>query len=389
MNPTVMTQPVKTRSAAPKGTSTTPARLRASVWGVGVAMGLSLLAPTGPLQAETKTAATAATQMATTVPALVTDQQVEWILTQHILPGFDQLASQSAALAQTANQTCRHDDPALQQAFADAFDAWIRVNHLRFGPTEAENRAFALAFWPDTRGKIPDALRQALLADAETTAGFADPAAFATQSVALRGFYALEYLLYDATIRDVAEPAQTCALIRAIATDIAATTAAIRADWHTGYADQLRRPGDRYRSDSEVRQELFKALNTGLQLLGDMRLGRPLGGFDKPRPKRAEAWRSARSLHHIRLTLAAMEPLALALAAEDTALADQLRAAFDKARARAAALQDPTLASVTIPAERFRIETLLQDVTDLREIVATELGPRLGVNAGFNSLDGD
>ncbi|HBR37591.1 MAG TPA: peptidase M75, partial [Sulfitobacter pontiacus] len=48
----------------------------------------------------------------------------------------------------------------------DAFDAWIAVSHLRFGPSETDNRAFALAFWPDSRGATPKTLA-GLITDAD------------------------------------------------------------------------------------------------------------------------------------------------------------------------------------------------------------------------------
>ncbi len=46
-------------------------------------------------------------------------------------------------------------DPVLTEAYHAAFDAWIKTSHLRFGPSEVNDRAFALAFWPDSRGQYP------------------------------------------------------------------------------------------------------------------------------------------------------------------------------------------------------------------------------------------
>ena len=363
-------------------------RCRTHLHTLAGALGIALALSSAPLPAQTSPAELPE-QMQTSAPDLHPDQQVEWILSGHILPGFDALAGRSADLAEVAQTHCAPTDARLRSAFGSAFDAWVAVSHLRFGPSETANRAFALAFWPDSRNKIPGTLRRALLADGNTTANWANAEAFAKQSIALRGFYALEQLLYDPELMSLATPPQTCALVQAVTADMARTTAAISTDWHASYADELRTPSDRYRTTAEVRQELFKSLTTGLQILGDMRLGRPLGNFDAPRPERAEARRSARSLRHIRLTLAAMEPLAQALAAGDTDLARAVTAAFDKARSRADQLDDPALAGVGDPARRFRLETLQQDVTNIRDLVTSQLGPRLGVTAGFNSLDGD
>ncbi len=317
----------------------------------------------------------------------LTDRVVE----QHILPGYTDLASTTAEFAALAEQDCAPASEDLRDAWATAFDAWVATSHLRFGPSEVNNRAFAIAFWPDSRSKTPKALRS-LLVDSDPVVETA--ARFATASVAVRGFYALEYLFYDTDYSSLGTPAYRCALVTAISRDLAANAAALLTDWQDGYADQMRQPGAtadaRYRSESEVHQELFKGLTTGLEILADMRLGRPLGSFDQPRPNRAEAYRSGRSLHHVQIQLAALRELAALLASEDRPLRQRLTAAFDRADQHAAALSDdPVFAGVSDPQQRFRIEALQQDVRNIKTIATAEIGPRLGVEAGFNALDGD
>ncbi len=311
---------------------------------------------------------------------------VDTILDQQILPGMQTLASTSEQLAKVAQTDCHADSPPLRDAYGTAFDAWISVSHLRFGPTEANNRAFALAFWPDSRSKIPKVLAKIIRDD---TPELDQPSQFATYSIAARGFYAMEFLLYDANISQLGTPETRCRLTRAIATDIATTARQIQIDWQDNYAAQMRTPGDRYQTEAEIKQELYKALNTGFQITADMRLGRPLGSFDHPRPNRAEARRSGRSLHHVVLSLQALEPLALALSGDNAVLAENFQAGFTKVLSTAARLNDPVFAGVADPRSRFRIESLQQQVNDLRTIADTDLGPSLGVDPGFNSLDGD
>ncbi|TNJ41849.1 imelysin family protein [Phaeobacter sp. B1627] len=319
------------------------------------------------------------------------DALTDAVVDRHILPTYETLASQTAAFAEITQNDCSPTSAPLQAAWGQALDAWVAASHLRFGPSEAGNRAFAIAFWPDSRSKTPKALRSLLL-DADPVIASAE--SFATASVAVRGFYALEFLLYDPAYADLASDEYTCDLIRAIARDLAANTAAILSDWQGGFADSLRhpgaRPGDRYRTEEEAHQELFKALTTGLEILTDMRLGRPLGTFDHPRPNRAEARRSGRSLRHIQVQLAALRPLALLLAEGDTALTAQVQHAFDKADRHVDSLSgDPTLAGVSDPQKRFQIEALQQDIRDIKTLVGTDIGSKLGVEAGFNALDGD
>ncbi|MCH2094263.1 MAG: imelysin family protein [Rhodobacteraceae bacterium] len=303
-------------------------------------------------------------------------------VTHHVLPGYDLLVQNTQALAATAEQECSASSPDLIQAYHRAFDSWISVSHLRFGPSESEDRAFALAFWPDPRGSTPKAL-SALI-------GAQDPAvrvpdAFRTVSVAARGFYALDFLLFDAQFTTDAT-AYTCALIQAVTTDIAANALAIRDGWLNGYADLMLMPGnDTYRTANEAAKQLFTALVTGLEFTSSMRLGRPLGTFERPRPKRAEARRSGRSLRHVILSLAATRDLALRLSSSDPDIAQ----AFDTAIMRAERLDDPIFASVSTPQGRLQVEILQQNVDMLRQRLTEQVGPSLGIEAGFNSLDGD
>lgn len=318
-------------------------------------------------------------------PAAASDMSSS-ITDRLILPAFKDLASSSQALAEAADADCSAKSKALRAAYGAAFDAWIVASHYRFGPTETDSRAFALAFWPDSRSKTPKALGSLIGSE---DAGITDPAGFASYSIAARGFYALEYLLYDPELSAAGSPDYRCALTRAVSTDIAATAQAIAADWEKNYATEMRVPAARYRSEEEITQELLKALTTGLQVLDDMRLGRPLGTHDTPRPNRAEARRSGRSLRHVLLSLNAMEPLAIALAQKNTELKADLAHEFSKIRNRAETLDDPVFAGVADPASRIRIEALRQQVKDLRSLVSDRLSPALGVAAGFNSLDGD
>ena len=310
------------------------------------------------------------------------------IVENHILPGFDQLAKQSQTLAAVAVDHCGPDAPELRAAYSDAFDAWVAVSHLRFGPTEVGDRAFALAFWPDTRGFTPQTLSGLITAQdpigqsAET---------YAESSIAGRGFYALEFLIYDDAIAHLGSDAYRCGLVQAITGDIANVATAIDADWHDRYAQVLLNPSEagKYRSTEEAAQELFKALSTGLEFTGDTRLGRPLGTFDRPRPTRAEVWRSGRSARHVTVSLDALRDIALRLAGDDERLVARLNDVFDRSEDRLAHLNDPDFAAVTDVNGRFKLEVLQQSISDIRTLVRDEVGPKLGVVAGFNALDGD
>ncbi|WP_224825090.1 imelysin family protein [Cognatishimia sp. MH4019] len=309
------------------------------------------------------------------------------IVDTQILPGVTQLAERAETLHKTARQNCTPSMP-LKDAYSTAFDAWVTISHLRFGPTETDDRAFALAFWPDSRGATPKALSKLISQSdpiAQTAQGYRDV------SIAARGFYALEFLLYDPAFTDAGKPEYRCQLIQTMTADIALTTRAIAQDWHGSYATKLIDPSadGPYRTDQEVTQELFKALSTGLQFTSETRLGRPLGTFDKPRPLRAEARRSDRSLRHVELSLSALQSLALALASDAPELQGTLDQRFTKALEVAGRIQDPSFAGVADPASRLRVEALQSAVEAIRLTVGLDLASHLGVSAGFNALDGD
>lgn len=303
------------------------------------------------------------------------DPRVEAVLEEHILPGFAALSEATGALA--AAQTCDVVDE-----WSAAVTAWVSVSHLRFGPSEADNRAFALAFWPDPRAATPKALASIL---AQYNPIIAD------ESVAGRGFYAMEFLLFDPAF---ANADGRCALIAALAEDADATARAIEEDWQTRYADLMRDTGnDTYRTDEEALQELYKALSAGLQFNADARLSRPLGTFDRPRATRAEMRRSARSAVNVMSSMAALDQLAGLLAGDNTALAEKMHALFARVRDQSDVILETEggadFSLVDRPADRLKVEALLTNVTAIRALIAAELGPDLGVIEGFNSLDGD
>ncbi|MEO0894013.1 MAG: imelysin family protein [Pseudomonadota bacterium] len=308
---------------------------------------------------------------------------IKAIVTDHILPGYTRLASASLDMATAAASDCDPESASLVAAYHEAFDAWVRVSHLRFGPSEQNDRAFALAFWPDPRGSTPKTLAT-LMRDEDPVVN--DPAEFATVSVAARGFYAMEFLLFDAQFTGADNTTYRCALVRTVANDIASNAAAILSDWENGYGELMSQPGnDTYRTDAEAAQQVFTAVSTGLEFTSDVRVARPMGTFERPRPNRAEARRSGRSLRHVILSLEATRHLTELLTDADPAVME----AFEAALSRANSLDDPVFAGVVEPQGRFAVEALKTDIDALRKLLAEEVGPSLGVAAGFNSLDGD
>lgn len=312
---------------------------------------------------------------------------IKSIIAAHIMPRFEVFAAKTEILSNAGAKDCSAKG-AIVPAYHAAFDAWIGVSHLRFGPTEINDRAFALAFWPDTKGFTPKTLTRLITAQ---DSAVHDPEEFKNVSIAGRGFYALEFLLFDPKIRTLGDDTYRCSLIKAVIGDIDANAHAILADWQNNYIQEMTTPheGSIYQTQAEALQEIYKALNTGLQFTSETRIGRPLGTFDRPRATRADARRSGRSLHNVAVALANLRDLAMRLSINDKGVSNSFDAGFAQSTALIERLNDPVFAGVSTPQGHLEVEILQQSIDHIREISIDELGAHLGVAAGFNALDGD
>ncbi|MEO9896912.1 MAG: imelysin family protein, partial [Paracoccaceae bacterium] len=77
--------------------------------------------------------------------ALPAFADVNRTLEHHILPGHITLGAATAELASTAKADCTPD--AVRPAFHTAFDAWIGISHIHFGPLEDQALTLAMSFW--------------------------------------------------------------------------------------------------------------------------------------------------------------------------------------------------------------------------------------------------
>lgn len=308
---------------------------------------------------------------------------VDEALDRHILPSFHDFAAAAEEQAQSAAADCRPEN--LAPAFHATFDAWMMVADLRLGPSETG--ALSIAFWPDTRGFTQRTLTQ-LITEEDPVA--LNVGAYKEVSIAARGFFALEMLLFDPAFSDYGQGSYTCTLVQTIATDLAGQAGALDRAWRDDFAAVLRSAGEAgnaaYLTADEAMRALYTQLLSGLEFTADQRLGRPMATFERPRPARAEAWRSGRSLRNVLLSAQAAQQLAHALAdrslPETDAAAGQVRALADR-------ISDPGFQDVTNPQERLHVEVLQQAVRALQSAIETEIGAPLGITPGFNSQDGD
>ncbi|SLN75881.1 imelysin family protein [Oceanibacterium hippocampi] len=331
------------------------------------------------------------------------------LIEHHVLPGYRRLADTAAGFADDAMAYCGGKPAAIEAArrsFDATMDAWMRAEHLRFGPIELLMRGYRFHFWPEGRGKLKAALAE-LLEDGDLEALSAEN--FPNASIVVQGLPAAELLLFG---DEPADPAtdlgkRGCAVLVAIAgnlRDMAANVLAAWQDGEQGFARTMTRPGEDnpyYETDRDAILMFFKSLDRALQLIADVKLNPVLGPtIDRARPGYAESQPSGRAMANIAAGLAAAEGLYLgdggagfsSLATRygnDAKLDPLLRKAFGVTRQTAASIALPLEQAVLDPVERAKLETLLAQVRALRQIVRTRLAPAIDIAAGFNALDGD
>jgi predicted lipoprotein len=320
----------------------------------------------------------------------------ERALNQTILPGFERLVAATATLAAAAETACAREGPIemgpVTAGYDDAFDAWIGVEAFRFGPAQENNAGFALAFWPDTKGSTPRTLQVMIAAEDPAVD---DPAAFAQLSVAARGFFALDWLLFDPAAGPIEAGSYRCRLLVAITRDAALTAARLLERWRDPWAGILTSAGTPdnpvYFAPEDASRALYSALTDQLQADIDLRLARPMGTFERPQPRRAEAWRSGRSLRNVNMSLVTLRSYAAAVFAPaiPQGEAQTVASSFDAALAAVTRVGEPIDVAVATTQGRIRVEALQVQVRHVQTEVASHIGPGIGVASGFNAMDGD
>jgi uncharacterized protein len=227
-------------------------------------------------------------------------------LRQVIQPGYAVLAASVDVLNDKTAALCAEPSAAAlkdtRDAFARVVESWSKVEIFRFGPVAKDHRYERLFYWPDPKGI---GLRQVQKVIAEKDQTVTDPDMLAGKSVALQGLPALEYLLYgddaDRLVDGDPDIGFHCDFAASIATNVDRIAHSVAEGWREGasftktflspYPDDLL-----YHAPKDVTLELFKALTSGIELVRDEKLGKPLGATpEQAKPKLAPFWRSGLS----------------------------------------------------------------------------------------------
>ncbi len=355
----------------------------------------------------------AAAALAASLPARADDvletlnrQLAETVL----IPGYQRFAEVTAGLGTVIADFCAAPDAARLAAARDRFevalDAWQRVQPIVFGPARAGGRTMVIQLFPDQRDAVSRQLAKALAA---LDPALVAPGGLEGKSVALTGFPALERILYhDGRLPSPGAPSAeaeyACALAAAIGHNLAAQASALLDDWQRpgGFRELVLTAAagnDIYQAAEEATGDYLKSLHTALQMVIAVKLEEPLGkSLEAAKPRRAENWRSERSLADIRANLETARALylspggfgdALAALGDEDQLDSAIRQGFERALAKLDAIEPPLHAAVEDRATRPKVEALVSELKGLRHLIAQELAPALDLAIGFNALDGD
>ena len=323
-----------------------------------------------------------------------------------IRPGYAELAKSTDALSGKIGALCATPSPAALAAAKDAFaatvGAWSKMEIFRFGPVIQDQRYERIFYWPDPKGI---GLRQVQTVLKDKDATVTDPDQLATKSVALQGLPALEYLLYgdgaDMLMQGGDDGAFRCGFAASAATNIDRVARNVGEGWREGaaYAKAFLGPvpeSPLYHSAKEVTLELFKSFTTGIELVRDQKLAKPLGASpQEARPRLAAFWRSGLSFANMADNLAGVRDLfskggfAAVVAQESPGVEGSVEFDLDHAIEVLRGMTMTMQQAVQDEETRAKLEALRVSLKGASQTAGDMISRGAALSFGFNAMDGD
>jgi len=322
------------------------------------------------------------------------------------IPTYKKLSESAEKLDITVGDLCKRPAPeaynTVNEAFREVVRAWSSAEVIRFGPIRQENRLERIFYWPDTRSRGLKKTRT-VLAEGQISAD----TDLKGKTVAIQGLPALEYLLYGARsvrLKKLGGDPARCAFAKAISNNLRGISQELLAAWESPekFQKTIGTPGTdnpRFRSNKEAIQEILKSAAELTELVSVAKLESPLGKtVEKSKPKRAAFWRSGLTLENIDWNVRAIVNL------QETARLSELLPAEERgyghnlifeARQVNKALKTLTDSKklwpdlVGGPQSRTLLLYVLNPLTGMKDILSVYYPEALGLQLGFNSLDGD
>ena len=232
-----------------------------------------------------------------------------------ILPGFQTLADNAAALASTSMGVCPLMDAskldAMRTGWSEVRGAWKKLEPFYFGPHRSPPLRIGqtLDFFPIRPARIEDLIGGDNPISAE---------GLQMQGALVRGLPVLEYLLYTGepdALSALTDNERRCSLAQAVAIDLAFLTSELNEAWsapETGYIKELTDPtAGEFMNSRGALGEIVNRMGYAIENIRRDRLGAPLG--DKSggsiQPESVESRFSGRSVQDILDVLAILDTL--------------------------------------------------------------------------------
>ena len=330
------------------------------------------------------------------LPDAVYEDVNQAVIRDQIVPAAEAMAAAADGLEADLQAYCAAPDASrlerARAAFHAAYDRWMTLGWVSFGPQALHMRAVRMHFWPDSRNTLGRQLAGVLNAPRED---LLELQTLSQASVALQGLPALERLLFDAT--PISDDDYACELAAAIAGNVQAIAAELAAGWGDSGRLASELPGG-----AALTANLFQSVHEQLELIVTRKIVPVLG--ENPadaRARSAENWRSERAVRNIVVNLTAI--LGVLENGQAMGFADVLRdhadrpdvaaaivEALEQALAIARSLEDRPIADlVEEEAARADVWRMAAAIDLARKLWSTEVGEALGLTIGFNRLDGD
>ena len=283
-----------------------------------------------------------------------------------------------------------------RERWADAMDAWQRLQFFRDGPVEEDNRRLRVQWYWDRKDATVRGVDELLAGSGAIT-----EAVVRSSNVGAQGLPALEYLLHaDAVpVAAAASHPRRCELAVAIAANLRTLAREIGEPWAADGAmrEDFVTASGRYVDGDDVLVVILEALNVQSETIADDKIRKPAaqGNADI-----LESSWSGRSKENVVTNLAAFRAVFdaeertvyrlrdyLARAHEADAIGDEISAAFDEADDRLAAL-DASFKDIINGAASGNIDAVGAVFQRLERLVR-QAANEAGVNLGFNNEDGD
>jgi predicted lipoprotein len=223
---------------------------------------------------------------------------------------------------------------------------------------------------------------------------------FARESVGVQGFPALERLLFeDDSLSALQADAFRCQVAATIARNISEIANGVHVRWVDEFRTTVANADERgfFESAEDATIDFLKAQVEPVRRIQQQKLEEVIGeNADRARVRRAESWRSARSVRNIRLNVMALEglfngsqgmtvQLSNVLYADDVAL---VNAAFAELNTTLALLPDSLEAALAEESGHAKLLAVASRLDALYEALEAAL-KNTDLYLGFNSLDGD